>query len=154
MSRRTLTLLLIIHAVLLVLACTNFSVVSWLWGDFSWNFRYFEYGCKNGWGYTYVSDYSLGQVFCYIAAYGLGVAVFAIGWLRHGLRLSVPAMVVCLAGAASFCIELTHWLWPHDLSLIASFPLVMVVLWAVIGAQLGKISRRNDSFYASAIRDK
>ena len=143
MRKRTFIVLFVIHAVLLVLASTNFSVVSWLRGDFSWDFRYFEYGYRSGWGYTYVSDYTLGQVLCYMAAYGLGVAVFAGTWLRYGLWLSVPAMVVCFVGAASFCIELTHWLWSHHLSLIASFPAVMVVLWVVIAVQLGRISSRN-----------
>lgn len=140
---RTFIVLFVSHAVLLVLASTNFSVLSWLWGDFSWSFSYFEYGYRNGWGYTYMSDYALKQVLCYVGAYSLGVAVFAIAWLRYGLWLSVLAMIACLIGVASFCIELTHWLWSHHLSLIASFPAVMVVLWIVIGAQLGKISRRN-----------
>lgn len=143
MRTKTLIVLLISHAVLLALAATNFSIVSWLWGDFSWSFRYFEYGCRKGWGYTYVSDYALRQVLCYIAGYSLGVAAFALGWLRHGLWPSVLAMVVCLAGATSFCTELTHWLWSHHLSLIASFPAVMAVLWVSIAVQLGRISRRN-----------
>ena len=149
MSKRTFIVLFVIHAVLLVLASTNFSVVSWLWGDFSWDFRYFEYGYRSGWGYTYVSDYTLGQVLCYVGAYSLGVAAFAIGWLRHGLWLSVPSMIVCIIGATSFCIELTHWLWSHHLSLIASFPVVMVVLWVVIAVQLGRIRSRNSRFCVS-----
>lgn len=136
-------MLFVIHAVLLVLASTNFSVISWLWGDFYWTFRYFEYGYRNGWGYNYVSDYALGQVLCYVGAYGLGVAVFRAAWLRRGLWTGVPAMILCLIGAASFIFELTHWLWSHHLSLIASFPAVMVVLWVVIGAQLWKNSHRN-----------
>ena len=140
---RTLIVLLISHAVLLVLASTNFSVVSWLWGDFSWNWSYFQYSYRNGWGYTYVSDYNLGQVACYVGAYGLGVAAFTIARVRYRLSLSTAAIVVCLLGAVSFCIELTHWFWSHHLSLIASFPAAMVVLWVVIGAQLGRISRRS-----------
>ena len=138
---RTLILLLISHAVLLVLASTNFSAVSWVWGDLSWSWSYFQYSYRSGWGYTYVSDYALGQVLCYVLAYGLGVAVFVIVWIRHGLYLSAAATVVCLLGAVSFCIEATHWLWSHHLSWIASFPAVMVVLWICVGVQLVKVSR-------------
>ena len=150
MNKRTLILLFVIHAVLLVLASTNFSVVGWLRGDFSWNFRYFEYGYRNGWGYTYVSDYTLGQVLCYVAAYGFGVAVFGSAWFRRGLWPGVLAMVLCLVGTASFCIELTHWLWSHHLSLIASFPAVMVVLWIVVAVQLGRNSCRSSEFCVSS----
>ena len=139
---RTPVILFVGHVVLLVLASTNFSVVSWLWGDLSWTWSYYHYSYRNGWGHTYVSEYALGQVLCYAAAYGLGVAAFAIVWIRHRLLSSGLATVVCLVGAASFCIEATHWLWPHHLSLIASFPVVMVVLWICVGVQAGKLSWR------------
>ena len=142
MRIRTLIVLLISHAVLLVLASTNFSVVSWIWGESAWSWSCFQYSFRNGWGHTYVSEYGLGQVLCYIGAYGLGVAAFAIARVRLRLGFSTPAIIVCLLGAASFGIELTHWLWPHHLSLIASFPEVMVILWVIVGAQLGRISRR------------
>ena len=147
-------LVLISHAVLLVLASTKFSAVSWLWGDLSWDWNYFQYSYKNGWGYAYVSEYALGQVLCYIMAYGLGVAAFAIAWTRHGLCLSAVATVVCLLGAVSFCIEVTHWLWPHHLSWIASFPAVMVVLWICVGAQVGKLSRGDTQQLCPADADK
>ncbi len=143
MRRRTLIALLVGHAMLLVLASTNFSAVSWLWGDLSWNCTYFQYAYRNGWGHTYVSDYGLGQVLCYVAAYGLGAAAFGIAWLRLEVPLSAVATVLCLAGAVSFGIEATHWLWAHHLSLIASFPAVMVVLWVCVAAQLGRICRRD-----------
>jgi hypothetical protein len=139
---KKLVLLLISHAVLLVLASTNFSAVSWLWGDLSWTWNFFQYRYRNGWGHAYVSEYALGQVLCYIAAYGLGVAAFVNARIRHGSRLSGLATVICLLGAASFCIEATHWLWSHHLSLIASFPVVMVVLWICVGVQAGKLRHR------------
>ncbi len=140
---RTFIALLVGHAVLLVLASTNFSVVSWLWGDLSWNCTFIRYAYRNGWGHAYVSDYSIGQVLCYVAAYGLGVAAFGIAWLRLQLPLSAVATVVCLLGAVSFGIELTHWLWAHHLSVIASFPAAMIVLWVCIAAQLGNIRHRD-----------
>ena len=135
---KTLVLLLISHAVLLVVASTKFSIIIWLWGDLSWNWDYFRYSYRNGWGYTYESEYALGQVLCYIVAYGLGIAAFAIALIRYRLRLSAVATVLCLLGTLSFCIEATHWLWDHHLSWIVSFPAVMVVLWICIGIQLGR----------------
>ena len=140
---KTLIALLISHVVLLALASTNFLVVSLLWGNSSWNWNGFQYSYRSGWGNIYVSDYALGQVLCYMVAYGLGVAAFAIAWIRHGLSLSAVATVVCLLGAVSFCIEVTHWLWSHHLSWIASFPAVMVVLWICIGIQLDRHWRTN-----------
>ena len=136
LKMRTLIALLISHVVLIMLASTNFSVVSWLWGDWSWNWNYFQYSHKNGWGYRYVSEYQLEQVVSYIVAYGLGVAAFAIAWIRHRLRLSAVATILCLLGTVSFCLEATHWLWAHHLSWIASFPGVSVVLWICVAIQL------------------
>jgi hypothetical protein len=133
---RTLLVLLVGHAVLLLLASTNFSLVNWLWSDNAWTWNYFQYSHKNGWGYTYMSDYSLGQILAYISAYALGAATFAGAWLWHRLRLSAAATVLCLLGLLSFSIEATHWLWAHHLSWIASFPAVMLILWVCIGGQL------------------
>ena len=133
---KTTVLLFTSHVVLLVLASTNFSIVSWLWGDPFLNWDYFRYSYRNGWGYTYVSEYSLAQVLSYMAAYGLGIAAFASLLIRHRLRSSALAAILCLVGALSFCIEASHWLWDHHLSWIASFPAVMVVLWICIGTQL------------------
>ena len=135
---KTLRLLLIAHVVLLVLASTNFSIVSWLWGDPGWSWDHFQYSYRSGWGYTYVSDYSLAQVLSYMVAYGVGVAAFTGLSIRRRLRSSALATVLCLLGVLSFCIEASHWLWDHHLSWIASFPAVMVVLWICIGIQLSR----------------
>ena len=132
---RTLSTLLIAHVLCLVLAATDFSVVSWLWGDWSWTVNYFQYSYRHGWGYAYVSNYDLAQVLCYIVAYGLGVAAFGTEFRRHRLRLSAAGLILCALGVVSFCIEATHWLWRHHFSWIASFPVAMLVLWIVIGLQ-------------------
>lgn len=135
---RITALLLTGHIALLMLASTNFSLLSWLWGDISWNWDYFQYTSKHGWGYTFVSEYSLAQVLCYVVAYGLGIAAFGISMVRYRLRLSAVGIALCLLGMLSFCIEATHWLWDHHLSWIASFPAVMLVLGICIGVQLAK----------------
>ena len=136
---RILVGLLVGHAVLLMLASTNFTMVSWLWGDFSPQWSYFQCSHRSGWGISYVSEFGLGQVLCYLAAYGLGLAAFILAFVRYRLGLSAVAAVLCLAGAVSFGIEATHWLWNHHCSWIASFPVVMVVLWAGAGIQLCRI---------------
>lgn len=129
--------LFISHVVLLVLASTDFSIISWLWGDRSWSWDYWQYRYRNGWGYTYVSEYAVGQVLCYIATYGLGLAAFTMAWIHHRVAVSTVAMILCLLGALSFSIEATHWLWDHHFSWIASFPAVMMVLWIYVGVRLG-----------------
>ena len=143
MSRMWLLVVLLIgHIILLMLAATDFSIVSWLWGDVCWSWNYFQYTYKSGWGQSYVSDYTFGQLLCYIAGYGLGAAAFAIVWVRYRILLSGIATVLCLLGVLSFLIEASHYLWSHHLSWIASFPVLMVVLWVCIGAQLGRNRKR------------
>ena len=136
--------LLIGHLVLLALASTNFSILSWMWGPASLNWNYFQFTHKDGWGYIYVSDYSAGQVLCYILGYGLGVAAFAAAMAAWRFFAAVLGVLVCLAGAASFAIEATHWLWDHHLSLIASAPAAVAVLWIYIAIRLALRRRKAD----------
>ncbi len=138
---RTLITLLSTHAVLLALASTRFSIISWLWGDVCWNWSYFQYAYRNGFGFVYVSDHSLAQVLCYIAAYGVGAVALGLASLRHHVRLGGFGTLLCVVSTVSFTIELTHWLWRHNFSWIASFPAVMVALWVVVGVQLARRGR-------------
>lgn len=135
---KKLVVLLVCHSVLLMLASTRFSIISWLWGDVSWQWTYFQFSSRNGWGTEYVSDYSLLQVLCYILAYGLGLVIFGIMRFRTHPIVSVIGVVLCILGTCSFCIEVSHWLWNHHWSLIASCPAAMVVLWICLGVQLAK----------------
>ncbi len=84
---RTIGTLLIGHAALLLLASTNFMIVSWLWGNTSWTWNYFQYSYGSGWGYDFQSNYPLGQVLCYLGAYGLGLAAYGLVWIRLRLRV-------------------------------------------------------------------
>ncbi|MHC4644729.1 MAG: hypothetical protein ACYTBJ_04455 [Planctomycetota bacterium] len=68
--------LFVAHILLLILACTNFSVISWLWADFSWSCSYFTWFYRTGFGYEYSSDYSLLQVVAYLLGYALGLPVY------------------------------------------------------------------------------
>lgn len=127
--------LFIAHFVLMLLASTNLTIVSWIWGEGAWTWNYIQYTYRDGWGYVYRSDYSLHQVLLYLAAYGTGLVVYPILW-RHRVYLSGLAFVVCLLGAVSFGLELTHWFMDHHLCWIASVPGAVVVLWICIAIQL------------------
>jgi hypothetical protein len=124
---------LIGHLVLLVLASTNFTVISWMWGQTDWTWQYFSLSYRDGWGYAYVSEYSLGQVLCYIAAYALGVVAFGAAFAKWRFFAGVLGTILCLAGAATFTLEATHWLADYNFSLIASGPVAIIVLWIYMG---------------------
>jgi len=141
-SMKTILSLFVAHILLLVLACTNFSIISWLWGDFSWNCSYFTYSYRSGFGYEYSSDYSLLQVLAYLLGYGLGLPVFVYAWKRRWVLLGFCGLVLCTAGFVSFAIEASHWIWRHNLSLIASFPAIVIVLWAFWCMMASQVSTR------------
>ncbi len=142
-NKKTLIILFIAHIICLLLAATKFTIISWIWGNNSWQLSYFQYCYRNGWGHAYVSDFELSHVLSYIIAYTLGAAAFGFAASRYRLPFSRLGTIVCITGAASFSIEATHWLWNHHLSLIGSFPIIMVVVWVCVGAQIGKLDHNN-----------
>lgn len=125
-----------VHVVLLILASTAFTIITAPLGHSSFNWNYFAYAHQDGWGYVYKSDYSLAQVLAYLLAYGSGVVVYP--WQTRPRFLAVPATLLCLAGVISFVIELSHWFFDHNLSWIASFPVVVlpIAVWTVISLWL------------------
>jgi hypothetical protein len=131
-----------LHAGLLVLAATKFTAVSWLWGKWALSFDYLQLAHVSGWGYTYVSDYSLPVVLAYVAAYLAGVAAYTMARGCVCTLWRLPALVLCVLGLLSFSIEASHWLWSHHLSLIASCPAASLVLAIVIGFQLVRMNAR------------
>jgi len=126
----------IAHAVLLMLASTGFSIVWFFRAGTSLSWRYATYSYRNGFGYAFVSEYTLAQVLTYIAAYVTGIVLF--GWVyRRGAKgIGGFAIGLCLLGTISFAIEGTHWLWAHHLSLVLSFPIVLAVLWILLAIRL------------------
>lgn len=130
-----------LHIVLLVLASTNFSIVSCIRDDIYLSWNYYTYSCRTGWGYEYVSEYSLAQVLAYLAAYGVGLVFFVEVFKKVCSILGAIGTVMCAVGLISFAIEGSHWIWSHHLSLIGSFPIVMAVLWVVVGLKVGSAYR-------------
>lgn len=131
---------LCLHAGLLVLASTRFSVVSWIWGNCSWTWNYFQYSHENGWGYQYHSNYSLVVVLTYIAAYLAGLAGYTMAGRRvRGWWNGLAAMLSAL-GLICFLIEGSHWLWAHQWSWIAVCPAASLLLAGVAIVQLVRAS--------------
>lgn len=122
----------LLHVVPLLLAATAFTVVTAPAGPSEFRWSYFDYAHANGWGYAYRSDYSLTQVCTYLLAYGSGVVLHPL--LTRPRPLAALATVACLAGFGSFSLELSHWLFDHHLSLVASFPIIVlpVAIWTAI----------------------
>ena len=125
----------------LVLASTRFSVVSWLWGDWSWTWDYFQYSYRNGWGYQYRSNYSLVVVLTYLTAFALGLIAHSAARTRVASVWSNVAMILCVLGLVSFAIEGSHWLREHHLSWIAMCPAASLLLAIVAIVQLDRAKR-------------
>jgi len=133
---------LLAHTILLVLAATDFSIFT-AFGD-SWALKgeFWKLSYSNGWGTRYVSEYSLAQVLCYLAGYGLGISAFAYAARAGWAWLATLGVIVCGVGFISFAIEGSHWVFSHNLSLIASFPVVMPVLWVLWVAMAVRFAMR------------
>jgi len=126
------------YVVLLILASTRFSVVSWIWGERAWTWDYFQYSHRNGWGYPYRSDYSFVVVLTYLAAFLLGLIAHGMASRQVAGLWNTAAMIVCVLGLVSFSIEGSHWLWEHARSWIAICPAASLLLAAISVIQLGK----------------
>jgi hypothetical protein len=119
--------LLLLNVAFLALASTNFTMATgWMTGSFQWTS--FTYSYQNGWGYLYQSPYTLPVIVTYLLAYTAGAAAYAVTWAGGSRVLGLAGLVLSLAGLASFAIEGSHWVFVHNLSWIASFPAVMLLL--------------------------
>jgi hypothetical protein len=128
------------HAGLLVVASTRFSVLSWIGGNYDWTWNYFQYSHRNGWGYQYQSDYSLGVVLTYITAYLAGVAGYGLACKHLSLGWNVLGIILSVLGLISFLIEGSHWVWTHNLSWIISCPAASLLLAGVVIIQLCRVA--------------
>ena len=136
-------LLIGLHLVLLLLAMTAFTIITAPLGFVPFKWSLFAYAYSNGWGYVYHSDYSLAQVLMYILAYGSGLVLYPR--LTHPRGLGLLAAVTCLAGTISFAVEISHWLFDHNLCLIVSAPIVVlpIAVWTIISLSLRKTKTVN-----------
>jgi hypothetical protein len=130
MSRMTVAV--VVHLLLLALACTSFTVVTG-WANGDWKCNFYAYRYADGWGYVYQSDYTLPVIITYLAAYATGIAVYGLAWRAGSRYVAGTGLALCVVGLVSFGIEGSHWVYAHNLSWIASFPVVMFPLAVVAG---------------------
>ena len=74
-----MTVAIVVHLVLLALACTSFTLVTG-WVSGGWKCNFYAYCYADGWGHAYRSDYTLPTVITYLAAYAAGLAVYGLAW--------------------------------------------------------------------------
>jgi hypothetical protein len=134
--------LVVLHVIPLVLASTVLGVatVAPVQSPAHWNFG--TYAHEDGFGYAYHSAYSLTQVLAYLLAYVSGLILYPRLTRPH--FVSVIATALCLAGAVSFGVELSHWFSDHHFSLVVSLPslLLPIAIWTIIsGPPRGRRSR-------------
>ncbi len=134
-----MTLAIVVHLVLLALACTRSTLVS-VWVSGAWTCDFYTYHYADGWGYPYRSDYTLPVILAYLAAYAAGIAVYGLAWSAGSRWIAGSGLALCIVGLLSFGIEGSHWVWSHNLSWIASFPVVMFPLAVLAGVQFSKVA--------------
>ena len=132
-----MTVAVVVHLVLLALACTHFTLVTG-WASGSWTCDFCTYCYADGWGHVYQSDYTLPVIITYLAAYAAGIAVYGLAWGAGSRWIAGIGLALCIVGLVSFGIEGSHWVWSHNLSWIASFPVVMFPLAVVAGYPIQK----------------
>ncbi|MEP4077673.1 hypothetical protein [Haloferula sp.] len=138
------------HAGLLLLASTRFSVITWLWSERSWTWNYLQCSFQNGWGRQYQSDYSLAMVASYIGAYLIGIIGFALAWRHLSAVCKTLGLILAVLGLVSFLIEGSHWAASHHLSWIFICPLASLLL---AGIAIIQLTRPNKATHPTADRD-
>jgi hypothetical protein len=114
---------LVLHAVLLSLAATSFTVVPGF-GNGGFECQYYRYIWQSGWGVPYQFPYSLPLVLTYLAAYAIGLPGYALVWRSGDRVVGIVGVLFCAIGAASFAYELTHWFSNHYGAMLFSAPIV------------------------------
>lgn len=123
-----LRVVLAIHAALILLASTAFTVVTAPLGGNALQWSFYRYSSRSGFGGNYVSDYSLAVTLTYLVAFSLGVVGFRMAYRNGRVITGVLGVVLSVIGLVSFLIELSHLFVDHQRSWIAIAPVAMLVL--------------------------
>jgi len=121
-------ILLAIHAILLLLASTNFTIATAFLGKTSLQWCYFKYASSNGWGVEYVSNFTAPEIATYSLAFAVGVIGFSAAIKNKSAVVGMLGVVLSLLGLLSFAIEGSHWFVDHNRSWLAFSPAVMLLL--------------------------
>lgn len=121
-------LLLLLHAWLMLVAGTQFSLLThWYRGDaLTWNF--YQYRSTNGFGNVYVPSHSLAVVLAYLAAYTVGLVAFGIAFKNGSRILGSIGFFLSVIGVVSFAFEGSHWVLKHERSWLLHSPTLMMML--------------------------
>ena len=124
-------LALLLHALMLLLASTDFTLVTAALGRDSLRWCYFKYASHSGFGYEFASQYTLPVVLTYLVAFALGLAGFSLALGRGRAVIGTLGVIFSALGLISFGIEGSHWVLSHHRSWLAFSPAVMFVLVAL-----------------------
>ena len=120
--------ILLLHALLLLLASTEFTIVTSVIGEDPLRWCYFKYASQSGFGYDYVSDYTLPVMLTYIVAFSVGLVGFTLALKQGRSVIGTLGMVLSILGLISFAIEGSHWILEHNRSWLALSPAAMFAL--------------------------
>ena len=123
-----MTRLLLSHGLLLLLASTDFTAVTALFGGGSLRWEYFQYRFASGFGQPYVSEYSLLVVLTYCVAFACGALAYKQSSSR---RLGSAGLILSVLGVCSFVLEASHRIFAHHLSWLAFSPIINFVIAGV-----------------------
>ena len=131
-------ILLTLHAILLLLASTKFTIITAFFGNSVLQWCYFKYASSNGWGFKYVSDYNVAEIVTYLLGFTVGAIGFFAASKRGHLVVGVLGVSLSLIGILSFAIEGSHWIVDHNRSWVAFSPVAMLVLviWVCLPRRL------------------
>lgn len=120
-------LLLLIHMLLVVLASTSFTALTFF-RDGSWSVEFYKLGYSSGFGKSYQSPYSETVILTYIAAFLFGLAGY-IFVMRSGARWpGAIGILVSALGIYCFVNEFFQLEQSVYNSRIAVYPLFMLAL--------------------------
>ena len=121
-------LILALHALLMLLASTEFTIVTAIFGGDSLRWCCYRCASQSGFGRQFVSDYTLPVVLGYLATFAVGIAGFSLALRRGRHVVGLLGVVLSMIGVISFAIEGSHWIIEHHRSWIAFSPAVMFIL--------------------------
>lgn len=122
--------LLILHILAMLLASTDYSVVTAAFGGGQLHWQYFRYSQHWGWGPggQYTPNNSLLVVLTYLFGFVCGAAGYFIALKRGNPWAGTLGLILSLIGIVSYSIEASHWIWNHNRSWIACAQSLMILL--------------------------
>ncbi|WP_417730392.1 hypothetical protein [Rosistilla oblonga] len=121
-------IVLAIHAALILLASTAFTVITATLGGNSLQWSFYSYSFRSGFGTRHVANYSTAVALTYLIAFVFGGIGFALAFRRGRIRTGMLGVILSVIGFVSFTVELSHVFVAHHRSWIVIAPVAMLVL--------------------------